>query len=265
MITSNHNPKIQWVRKLQNQAKTRREEGLFIVEGVRLVEEACQAGWQAGLVLYSPELSPRGLRLVEHFQAAGAPVDETAASVLAYASDTPAPQGILAVLAANPRPLPDRLDYVLIADGVRDPGNLGTLLRTAAAAGVQAVLLPPGAVDPWAPKVVRSAMGAHFRLPVLELGWEQIRSVLHPADGPRLQVFLADSGGGLAYHAADLRQPLALLIGGEAEGAGAQGAALADERIHIPMPGRVESLNAAVAAAVLMFEVARQRKEMIVP
>jgi len=256
MLTSSQNPKIQAVRKLQAQAKQRRQEQAFVVEGVRLVEEAWAAGWQARLVLYSSELSERGQQLVRQFRSVGAPLEEVSPGVLAAASDTPAPQGILAVLETHTLALPAALDFVLIPDGVRDPGNLGTLLRTAAAAGVQAVLLPPGTVDPWSPKVVRSAMGAHFRLPVLELDWEQIRTAL---DG--LQVYLADSGGGLAYTAADLRQPLALLIGGEAEGAGAQGAALANERLHIPMPGPTESLNAAVAAAILMFETARQRKD----
>ncbi len=261
MITSTHNPKIQWVRKLQSQAKFRREEQACVVEGVRLVEEAFQSGWQARLVLYSGELSPRGLRLVQQYQAAGAAVEEVTASVLAAASDTPAPQGILAVLTLQPSALPPAPDFVLIADGVRDPGNLGTLLRSAAAAGVQAVLLPPETADAFAPKVLRAAMGAHFYIPVLEMDWEQIRCAVHPGGGQDLQVYLADSSGGMDYTSANLRRPVALVIGGEAAGAGSQAAALADAKIHIPMPGRMESLNAAVAAAVLLFEVARQRKE----
>jgi TrmH family RNA methyltransferase len=170
------------------------------------------------------------------------------------------------VLALRPLPLPPAPNFALILDGVRDPGNLGTILRTAAAAGVQVVLLPPGSTDPYAPKVVRSAMGAHFRLPVHSLDWDMLRSYLNPP-GPGLMpaVFLADAAGGQPYTQADLRRPLALVIGGEAAGAGAEMAALAQARLHIPMPGSadtnqpVESLNAAVAAAILMFEVVRQR------
>jgi TrmH family RNA methyltransferase len=259
MITSVQNPKIQWVRKIQAQAKARREEGSFIAEGVRLVEEALQSGWEAPLVLYTTPLIDRGVALVAAWQTAGVPVEEVSPHVLAAASDTQSPQGVLAVLKVRALPLPEKPTFLLVADGVRDPGNLGTILRTALAAGVQAVLLPPGAVDSWSPKVVRAAMGAHFHLPIVSLDWAAIASLVHPAEGPALQVLLADSGGGIPHTSADLQKPLALVIGSEAEGVGAPAAALADGRVHIPMPGAAESLNAAVAAAVLMFEVARQR------
>lgn len=260
MITSVQNPKIQWVRRLQAQTKARREEGMFTAEGVRLLEEAHHAGWTAALVLYSAPLSDRSQALVSGWQAAGAPVEEVSPHVLAAASDTQTPQGILAVLKLQAHALPLQPDFLLIVDGVRDPGNLGTILRTALAAGVQSVILPPGVVDAWSPKVVRAAMGAHFRLPVQTMAWDAIADYLHPADRPHLQVLLADSNGGQAYTAANLRKPLALVIGGEASGAGRPAEELADGRIHIPMPGGAESLNAAVAAAVLMFEAARQRQ-----
>lgn len=259
MITSVQNSKIQWVRKLQAQAKARRQDGVFVAEGVRLLEEARQAGWEAALVLYSQPLSQRGLALVSAWQSSGALVEEVSENVLEAASDTQTSQGLLAVLETRQLSLPENVNFLLVADGMRDPGNLGTILRSALAAGVQGILLPPGAVDPWSPKVVRGAMGAHFRLPIHTLDWPEIASVVHPEDGVYLQVYVADSGGGIAYTMADLRQPLALVIGGEAAGAGAPAAALADGRLHIPMPGGAESLNAAVAATVLMFEVVRQR------
>jgi TrmH family RNA methyltransferase len=148
------------------------------------------------------------------------------------------------------------LDFVFIPDAVRDPGNLGTMLRTAAAAGVGAVFLPPGVVDPFAPKVVRAAMGAHFRVPVYPLSWEEIHNHLNAY---ALRVYLAAAGAGQVYTQADFRSPLALIIGGEAEGAGQQARQLAAEYVHIPMSGDVESLNAAIAGAILMFEVVRQR------
>jgi len=256
MITSARNPKVQWVRSLQARSKARREERLFVVEGVRLVEEALQAGVMARLVLYSGEVGEREAKLLQRFSAQGCPLEEVTPDVMGRASDTQTPQGVLAVLPIQPLPLPPRLDFVFIPDGVRDPGNLGTMLRTAAAAGANAVLLPPGTVDVYSPKVVRAAMGAHFRLPLHLAGWEEITAILK---GAGLESFLADSGGEQVYTLADFRAPLALILGGEAEGAGNTARRLADTRVRIPMPGGAESLNAAIAAAVLMFEVVRQR------
>lgn len=256
MITSVQNPKIQWVRKLQSQARQRRAEGVFAVEGVRLVEEALSAGWQARLVLFTPDLNPRGAQVVQGFASQGVPVEEISTGVMEAVSDTQSPQGLLAVLEARLLPFPRAMDFVLVVDGVRDPGNLGTILRTAAAAGAQAVLLPPGNADAWSPKVLRAAMGAHFRLPLRSLDWGALNDLLYG-----MPVYLADAGGGMPYTQANLRQPLALLVGGEAAGAGMQGQALASQHLHIPMPGQMESLNAAAAAAVLMFEVVRQRME----
>jgi TrmH family RNA methyltransferase len=258
MITSTHNPRIQWVRKLQGQPRFRSTEGVFIVEGVRLVEEAVQAGWQPELVLYTPDLSPRGQDLIEHL--APSVMEEVSSAVMQSASDTQTPQGILAVLPQRDLPLPGQLTFVLILDVIRDPGNLGTILRTAAAAGVQGVILTPGSADPYAPKVVRSAMGAHFRLPVLPLDWAEIRRLLKPGAGqPGLSVYLTDAEGGLPYTQVDFTSPVALIVGGEADGAGVNARSLADGQVFIPMQAGVESLNAAVAAAVLMFEVVRQR------
>ncbi|HSQ17428.1 MAG TPA: RNA methyltransferase, partial [Anaerolineales bacterium] len=184
MITSAHNPKIQWLRKLQSQPKARRSEGVFVVEGVRLAEEALKAGWPAQLVLHAEDLSERGLAVVAGFAARGVPVETATESVFKAASDTETPQGLLVALTLQPQPLPPTPDFVLIPDGVRDPGNLGTLLRTAAAAGVQAVLLPPGTADAYAPKVLRAAMGAHFRLALQALDWPEIRQLVHHTNLP---------------------------------------------------------------------------------
>jgi len=223
---------------------------------VRLVEEALAASWAAQLVLYSAELSPRGQELLQDYAAQGAPVEEVTPAVMRAASDTQTPQGILAVLPMQPLPTPPKLDFVLVADGVRDPGNLGSVLRTAAAAGVQLVVAPQGSVDLYAPKVVRAGMGAHFRLPIRSSPWEQITEDIRRAG---VRVFLADASAATAYTQADLRLPLALIIGSEAAGPGAAAHSLADMRLSIPMPGGMESLNAAAAAAILLFEVVRQR------
>ena len=128
-------------------------------------------------------------------------------------SETETSQGLLAVLDYSPLPLPQPLHFALIADWIRDPGNLGTLLRTAAAAGVQAVFLPPETTDAFAPKVVRAGMGAHFRLPIFTLSWEEIRMATRS-----LKVYLADMQGSPCWQT-DFSLPLALIVGGEAEGA----------------------------------------------
>jgi TrmH family RNA methyltransferase len=257
LITSTQNPKIKWVRLLQADPQARREEGVFVIEGVRLAEEALAAGWPARLVLHTEDISPRSQAVVEGFAAKGATVEGVSAQVMRHASDTQTPQGVLAALGMQPRPLPQAPGLVLIADGIRDPGNLGSMLRTAAAAGVEAVLVSAGGVEVYAPKVVRAAMGAHFRLPVGSLFWEEIATYVKQAN---LRVYLADAEAGEAYTRCDLRAPLGLIVGGEAEGAGEAARRLAEVILHIPMASGVESLNAAAATAVLLFEVKRQRE-----
>ncbi len=255
MITSAQNPKLKLVRALMGRPKERREANAFVAEGVRLVEEALAAGWPFRFALAGETLSERGESLVAGLHSRGVEVERVADSLLNSLSDTGNTQGVLAVLDL---PTSDfRLatcDFILIPDQIRDPGNLGTLLRTAAAAGVQAVFLPPETTDAFAPKVVRAGMGAHFRLPILPLTWDEIR-----ARTSGLRLLLADMDG-LSCWESDLRAPLALIVGGEAEGASPAARALATDSISIPMPGGMESLNAGVAGAILMFEVVRQRQ-----
>jgi RNA methyltransferase, TrmH family len=257
MITSVHNTKVQEVRRLLRQAKVRREQQELVVEGVRLAEEALRSGWDAHLVLYTEHLEPRGKTIVEAYINQGVPAELVSEGVMNSLSETETPQGILVVLAHQVLPIPPSPHFLLILDGIRDPGNLGTILRTAAAAGVQAVLLAPGCVDVTSPKVLRSGMGAHFHLPLCSLSWSEIAVKLKTV--PTIKVYLADSGRGMGYTLTDFSSPMALIVGGEAAGAGEEAAMLADERVHIPMPGSSESLNAAIAAGILLFEVVRQR------
>lgn len=178
---------------------------------------------------------------------------EVTDDVMQAMADTVTPQGILAVL-----PIPqlqachgERL--LLIPDQVRDPGNLGTMLRTAWAAGVTKVLLPPGTVDHTNSKVVRAGMGAHFHLPIAQVEWGKLWEEVGDA-----QVWLAEARHGASYDTIDWRGDVALIIGGEAEGAG-EPSRRASQYVRIPMAMGVESLNAAVAAAILLFEAFRQR------
>ncbi len=257
LITSVKNPKIKEVRALQSRAKTRRETGVFVVEGVRLAEEAVAAGWHAQLCLYTPDLSPRGLDLVKSLSDSGVPVEMVAEHVMKSVSDTQSPQGILLVMEQQVLLLPEHPEKVLILDQVQDPGNAGTLIRTAAAAGFDAVILTEGSVDAFSPKVLRAGMGAHFRLPVLTAPTIDIVELcqLHG-----LLLWSASVDAGQTYTDANLRSPLAIVIGSEAHGVGEP---LYDSSnlLHIPMPGGGESLNAAAAGAVLIFEVVRQRSK----
>lgn len=255
MITSNHNPKIKLVRALLGRARDRREAGAFVVEGVRLFEEAVDSNWTIRFVLFGESLSERGKLKVESLTSQGVDVEEVSTSVMKAISETETPQGILAVLELAQLPIPNSPSFILIPDQIRDPGNLGTLLRSAAATGVQAVLIPPETTDAFAPKVLRSGMGAHFKLPIHSMSWDEIRNVIKSAG---LQVFVADMDGQSCWDV-DLRQPVALVVGNEAEGVSESARGLASGKISIPMSGMMESLNAGVAGSVLMFEVVRQR------
>jgi TrmH family RNA methyltransferase len=253
MITSNQNSKIKLIRALLGRAKERREAGAFVAEGVRLVEEAVISNWRFRIALYDETLSERGRLQVERLRSQGVDVEEVSASVMKSISETEAPQGILAVLEATQLPIPQSSNFILIPDQIRDPGNLGTLLRSAAASGVQAVLIPSETTDAFAPKVLRSGMGAHFRLPIHSMSWEEIRKFI-----AGLQVFVADMDGQSCWDT-DLSKPIVLIVGNEAEGASESARKLANGKISIPMSGETESLNAGVAGSVLMFEVMRQR------
>lgn len=256
MITSAQNAKIKHVRALLGRAKERREADAFVVEGVRLVEEAAKVDWKFETVLYDRSLSERGRAQVESLQSRGVEIEEISESLMKSLSETETPQGVLAILNFSELPIPAALDFALILDQIRDPGNLGTLLRSAAATGVQVVFLPPETTDPFAPKVVRAGMGAHFRLPIHEMNWDEIKSKMKD-----MPIYVADMNGVSCWDT-DLQQPLALIIGGEAEGASEAARKLATQKISIPMAGNVESLNAGVAGSVLMFEVIRQRSQV---
>jgi TrmH family RNA methyltransferase len=255
MITSNQNSKIKLIRALLGRSKERREAGAFVAEGVRLVEEAVKANWTCRFALYDETLSERGRLQVEGLRLKGVDMEEVSASVMKSISETEAPQGILAVLELTQLPITNHPNFILIPDQIRDPGNLGTLLRSAAASGVDAVLIPPETTDAFAPKVLRSGMGAHFRLPIHSMSWEEIEKVVK-LEG--LKVYVADMDGPSCWET-DLRQPVTLIIGNEAEGVSESARKLANGKISIPMSGETESLNAGVAGSVLMFEVMRQR------
>lgn len=255
MITSTRNDKVKCVRKLQNQKRVRQQHRRFAFEGVRLVEEVVRAAVVPDFVLYTESFAEdaRGKALLVTLEAL-APCHLVSEAVMEACSDTVTPQGVLAVLPFPELPRPAHPTFTLVLDRLRDPGNLGTMLRTALAAGVEQVLLAPGTVDFSNPKVVRAAMGAHLRLPIADADWDEIAQAVADCD-----FWLAAAGGAQAYTAVDWTRPTALIVGSEAHGAGEQAWSLAQGRVSIPMASEVESLNAAVATAVILFEVVRQR------
>ena len=253
-IRSAENLKVKELRSLHRRSR-RYDERLFLVEGVRLAEEALQAGLPLHLALYVPERlagTPRAAALLARL-AAHPQAFSTTPQILDTVADTVTPQG---VVAAVPWPeLPPRAGgLILILDQLRDPGNCGTILRTAEASGAGLVLCTAGTVDPFSPKVVRAGMGAHFRLPLrAAVPWDEVA-----AQVAGRQVLLAEARGGRPYDAVDWRFPTALIVGGEAEGPSPEARRLATATVSIPMAGGAESLNAAVAAGILLFEAARQ-------
>ena len=254
MITSTSNALVQWIRSLQRKRKARQTEGVFVIEGTRLGEEALRAGVSPRLVVHTSDLDERTSTLVHTFAKRGAALLEVSEKVMEACSSTKAPQGFVAVVPIPDSPPLSTLSLAVVANGIADPGNLGTLLRTAWAAAAEAVFLTPGTVDAYNPKTVRSAMGAHFRLPLVA---DTNEGILERLEG--LPLWLAEPRGGLPYDQLDATKPVALVIGQEAHGASAFWRSRAAGAVSIPMQEESESLNAAIAAAVILFEVRRQR------
>lgn len=252
MISSPQNPRLKLVRGLLSKSKIRRKEEKFILEGVRLVEDALSINVLPEVVLYRGDVENSLADLLSDLADYNVPCIAVEPALFDETADTDTPQGIIAICPWLDLTPPDPMDFVLIFDELRNPGNLGSALRTAAAVGVDAVIVAPGSVDPYNPKVVRGAMGAHLRVPILQWDWEQIA-----AEG--LPLFVAEAGSAVSIYEMDWRQPCGIVIGGEAHGPQRQALQLATENIYIPMVDG-ESLNAAVAASVILYEVFRQRQ-----
>lgn len=259
MISSLSNKKVRLVQSLQARSRVRYRERRLVVEGTRLVQEGLTAGLAPDLFFYTANWaqSRTGAPLLETAESVTSPL-LVSEEVLRSCTDTETPPGVLAVFPFPDLPIPAAPTLVLVVDRLRMPGNLGAILRTAAAARVELALLPPGNVDPLNPKVLRGGMGAHFQLPVSRVGWKELARRLSG-----LNIWLASAAKGRRYDQIDWRQPTALIVGGEAAGATERVASMASGQVHIPMPGAMESLNSAVATGVLLFEIARQRAEPI--
>lgn len=275
MIASATNPRIKEARKLQRR-RYRHSTGRLLIEGVRLVADAVAAGMRPYLVFYAPELltGEQGKQLVEELAQSGVETVACSTAVFSNLTETVTPQGIAAVIALPHLPLPAHPDLILILDRVREPGNAGALLRSAEAAGVDVVLFGPETVDPFNDKSIRAGMGAHFRLPLrICQEWSTLLDYVQGKSSGGVEVgslprtgrngapglYMADAGGSLHYDEVDWQLPAALVVGGEADGPSPTAKRVATS-ISIPMLGRTESLNSAIAGAVILFEAARQRR-----
>ena len=249
VITSRANPLITRVRKLNSKRAFRRGSNAFAAEGPKLLAEALRWGAQVETVMTAPGVSlpelPNRTRVVELPE-----------KLLACVADTETPQGIVFICEGKALAMPDRLEgrRWLVLDGVQDPGNVGTIWRTADAFGADGLILCNGCADPWNPKTVRATMGAVFRLPVYE-------GTLKDAAARFAAVSVPLYAAALREDTQDIRDvPLstaAVIIGSEGRGVSEEALALCQKTVRIPMRARCESLNAAVAAAVTLWEMAR--------
>jgi RNA methyltransferase, TrmH family len=251
MITSLQNDKVKLVYGLQNRPRTRRKERKFVLEGARLIADALSQKRRPLFALY--EAQTADYNLIAQLQALDVPLIDVSDEIMLHVADTQTPQGMIAVFPWPNLTVPRKPKRILVMDNMRDPGNMGTILRTAAAAGVELVILSPGCTDPFNPKVARSGMGAHWRVPLAEAKWHEIETFCED-----LIIYAAVGTGDTRYDQADWMQPHALIIGSEAHGVGSHGLALAHHQVFIPMVAQTESLNAAMAAGILLFEASRQ-------
>lgn len=258
MITTSNNAKVRKILQLQKKAKLRREERLFIVEGSKMYEELPTERIESVFVSESFYHNPENRQLLRKFQ-----YEVVKDAVFADMSDTKTPQGILAVAGQYRYELKDLLPdnrppFLLVLDTIQDPGNLGTMLRTGEAAGITGVIMNQKTVDIYNPKVIRSTMGSLYRVPFYIT--ENLPETLAQVKAKGVTLFAAHLQGKKSYDACGYDTGCGFMIGNESNGLPEAVASMADTYIRIPMAGKVESLNAAAAATVLMFEVARQRR-----
>ncbi len=268
MITSISNPRMKEIVQLRKKSRMRTKTGTFLVEGVRMIREVPR---ERLVHLYVTEEFYKKHREEPIFSAEKIFVSP---EVFTYISDTKTPQGILAIVRQSIFTEAELLEscrdkkaadgsrpaHILVLDNIQDPGNLGTIFRTAEAVGVTGILLSRDCADIYNPKTIRSTMGAIFRMPFVYV--EKLPEAVEKLKGQGIHTFAAHLDGERLYDEEDYCQGTAFLIGNEGNGLRPEAAACADTWVRIPMEGHAESLNAAVAASVLMFEVSRQRRKI---
>jgi TrmH family RNA methyltransferase len=256
MITSTSNSKVKRLVALKEKAKMRRETNTFIVEGAKMFQEAPYS-WVQEVYVSETFLNKYDLQSYAY--------EVLSDEVFKKVSDTQTPQGILSVLSMPHYELSDYIDknengnqlFILLED-IQDPGNLGTIIRAGEGAGVSGIIMTQGTADIFNPKVIRSTMGSIYRVPFFVV--ESLSVVIEMLKERGILVYAAHLDESIDYDKADYTKPTAFLIGNEAKGLKRETADLATEYVKIPMEGQVESLNAAVATTILMYEAQRQRR-----
>lgn len=262
MITSSSNTKVKQVIQWQNKAKERRSAGIFLTEGFKMFEEAPRKSIQQ--IYLTEEARERIHRKPEtEHKLEDVGYETVSKEVFARMSDTRTPQGILCVVT---RPgyslgqlLTAEMPLLMVLENLQDPGNLGTIMRTGEAAGITGVIMNAGTVDLFNPKTIRATMGSVFRVPFLYV--DDLPQTVEKLRQEDIRVYAAHLEGKEYYDDVSFLGPAAFLVGNEGNGLTQEAASRADQYLKIPMEGRIESLNAAVAASLLMYEARRQRRK----
>ncbi len=259
-IQSSQNNTIKEIKALHLK-KNRDAGGLYFVEGIRFVSEAVDNGQDIIKAIVSEKLESLngGKELLERIEGVCRDISLVPEKLFAEVSDTQSPQGILAVLEKRDFSLREVISAgksAVVLDSLQDPGNVGTIIRTADAAGISAVLMTKGCVDLYSPKVLRSTMGSVFHMPIFE--GLNIAETIELLKNAGYRVIASHLDGRNNYYDEELTGRSAIIVGNEANGISDETSALADRLVKIPMPGKAESLNASVAASIMIYEIVRQ-------
>ncbi|SCW74860.1 RNA methyltransferase, TrmH family [Lachnospiraceae bacterium C10] len=272
MITSRDNPRVKHVKKLNRKAKSRRQEKLFVAEGERIISETpfsllrelyvCDTYQKQEAVNRAHSRMQEKLGAVMEMAKEKGILEVVTEDVFAEMSDTEHPQGVLAVIEQPSYQLKDLMTdapLLMILEDIQDPGNLGTIFRTAEGAGVSGIIMSRGTVDLFSPKVVRSTMGSIYRMPFLVA--EDLPEMIRSIKGEGVRLYAAHLEGKQYHDGFAYTGPSGFMIGNEGNGLSRELTDYADDLLRIPMGGQLESLNAAMAAGILMYEANRQRRK----
>ena len=263
MISSLNNGQIKHLNLLQKKAKARKEEKAFVIEGIKMFEESRNQG---NLIKsYFSETFYKNKYKAEPEYFSDLSFEIVQDSVFNKLADTSTPQGVLAIVEMPSYKLDNIVkspnSSLLILENIQDPGNLGTMIRTAEGAGFNGIILSGDSVDVLNPKTIRSTMGAIYRMPyVYAIDEDNFHEILQEIKNDNIYIYAAHLEGAKFYDKVDYKEKCAILIGNESNGLKEKTVSIADALIKIPMEGQVESLNASIAAAIIMYEVARQRR-----
>jgi len=261
LITSSQNTVVKELKSLKTK-RTRDEKGLFFIEGIRFMEEALKENAEFDKIFISEKLADinGGSEILKRINNESYTIYSLPDKLFKEISDTENPQGILATIRFRKMSADEIHEdgrFYIILDSLQDPGNMGTIIRTADAAGVSGIIISKGCVDIYNPKVLRSTMGSVFHIPLYHS--EDLIKTINKLKKSGCKIYAAHLKGSVNYFEEDMRGRSAIIIGNEANGISDEIAEQADVLVKIPMPGRAESLNASVAASLLMYEVVRQQ------